>query len=435
LGPLALHLSLRPSRLRRNLLLDMTSWAGIGVTTTLLGALLPASLRKAGLDPLGLALLAALPFAAAALSILAGRLGPRSPRALRLFRFVGAAALAAALIPLGGPWLAMLGAAVFWLTLMMGMPLQQRLWGSMYPEDRRGRLLGIVTTGRYTAAALALGVGGILALRLDEMAVVALGGAVGAACALAGGRFRAVGSDGSDGFAARAAIASVVRHPFLRRLTIAHALWGGGLIAATPLVVLVQVDRLGLGVAEVGWIAMAGVLATMVSLFAWGGLADRRGGLIVVQLGALLTVLAIVLYALAETPLLVAAGSVLVGLAVAAAEVAVPLLVVDRTEDRLQAPATAGMNALLGLRGIFVPLLAIAPVQAGLADVQATLLACALVSGMGAVAYVAMGVADRGDRPAWPTGPAWRARVARVAPVAAGGAVLSSIGARFAALR
>ncbi|CAN5457525.1 hypothetical protein BH24CHL9_BH24CHL9_11170 [soil metagenome] len=186
MGPLALHLSLRPSRLRRNLFLDLTSWAGIGVTTTLLGALLPASLRTAGMDPLGLALLAALPFAAAALSILAGRLGPRSPRALGLTRFVGAAALGVALVPMGSPWLAMLGAAVFWLTLMMGMPLQQRLWGSMYPEERRGRLLGIVTTGRYTAAALALALGGLLAIRLDEMAAIALGGAVGAACALAG---------------------------------------------------------------------------------------------------------------------------------------------------------------------------------------------------------------------------------------------------------
>lgn len=413
----------------------MTSWAGIGVTTTLLGALLPASLRKAGMDPLGLAFLAALPFAAAALSVLAGRLGPRSPRALGLSRFVGAAALGAALIPLGSPWLAMLGAGVFWLTLSMGMPLQQRLWGSMYPENRRGRLLGIVTTGRYTAATLALALAGLLAIWLDEMAVIALGGAVGAACALAGGRFSAVDASGTGGFSARAAIASVVRHPFLRRLTIAHALWGGGLVASTPLVVLVQVDRLGLSIAEVGWIAMAGVLATMTSLFAWGSLADRRGGLVVVQLGGLLTILAILLYAIADSPLVVAAGSVLVGLAVAAAEVAVPLLVVDRTESRQQAPATAGMNALLGLRGIFVPLVAILPVQTGLADVSTTLLACALVSGLGALVYVAMAATDGAGQPAWLPGPAWRARMGRSTPVAAGGAVLSSIGARFASLR
>ncbi|HVQ77339.1 MAG TPA: MFS transporter, partial [Candidatus Binatia bacterium] len=256
-----------------------------------------------------------------------------------------------------------------------------------------------------------------------------------AACALAGWRFTTVEPRGTGAFSARAAVASVVRHPFLRRLTIAHALWGGGLIASTPLVVLVQIDRLGLSVAEVGWIAMAGVIATMGSLFLWGSLADRRGGLLVIQVGGLLTVLAILLYAVAETPLAVAAGTVLVGLAVAAAEVAVPLLVVSRTASDEQAPATAGMNALLGLRGIFVPLVAIVPVQAGLTDVRATLVVCAVVSGLGMLVYVAIALAETPARPAWLPNPSWRARMGRVTPAAAGGAVLSSIGARFASLR
>jgi MFS family permease len=441
LGPLALHLSLRPSRLRRNLLLDMTSWAGIGITTTLLGALLPASLRQAGMEPAGLAVLAALPFAAAALAVLAGRYGPRSPRALGASRFVGAAALGAALIPTGSPWLAILAAAVFWTTLMMGMPLQQRLWGTMYPEDRRGRLLGIVTSGRYSAAALALALGGLLALRLDGLTIIAIGGLVGAICALAGSRFSALDRRGTAAFSARVAIGTVVRHGFLRRITLAHSLWGGGLVASAPLVVLVQVDRLGLGVVEVGWIAMTGVLATLGSLFLWGMLADRRGGLTVMLLGSLLGVLAMLLYATAEGPLAVAAGTTLVGLAIAAAEVAVPLLIVSRASAEQQAPATAGMNALLGVRGMVVPLVAIAPVQAGLADVGGALLACGLLAGLGALVYLRLAAAEGRLRapqrpvPAWLAGPAWRSRVGRVPTVAAGGAVIASIGARFASLR
>jgi MFS family permease len=249
-------------------------------------------------------------------------------------------------------------------------------------------------------------------------------------CALASGRVSALDRRGTAGFSARGAIGTVVRHGFLRRITLAHALWGGGLIGATPLVVLVQVDRLGLSVVDIGWIAMAGVLATMGSLFLWGSLADRRGGLFVMQLASLLGVLALLLYAIAAAPLALAAGSVLVGLAIAAAEVAVPLLVVSRASAEQQAPATAGMNALLGVRGMVVPLLAIAPVQAGLADVGTALLACAIASGLGGLVYLHMAATERAARPSWLRG------IGRLpGRQAEGGSVLASIGARFAALR
>ena len=171
----------------RNLLLDGSGWIGLGVTTALLGSLLSASSRMAGMDPSGLAVLTMLPFAASLVSVVSGRIGPRSPRGLMAFRAVGSAAL---LCLLAGPATPAIIAAVavFWLTYMLGMPLQQRLWGVMYPSPMRGRLLGAVGTVRFAAGTVAILLAARLAEDLGGLVVIGLGGVLGVSFALAVGR-------------------------------------------------------------------------------------------------------------------------------------------------------------------------------------------------------------------------------------------------------
>src|SRR3954447_22207233 len=64
----------------RNLALDTVASIGIGVTVALVTTLLPTIARGGGLEPLGLAALAAAPFIANLLGAFAGRVGPRSRR-------------------------------------------------------------------------------------------------------------------------------------------------------------------------------------------------------------------------------------------------------------------------------------------------------------------------------------------------------------------
>ena len=90
--------SLRSSTLRqravgRNLALDTIASVGVGVTVALVTTLLPTIARRGGLDPIGLAALAAAPFIANLLGAFAGRVGPRSRRQLALMRAAGAASL------------------------------------------------------------------------------------------------------------------------------------------------------------------------------------------------------------------------------------------------------------------------------------------------------------------------------------------------------
>ncbi len=373
--------------LPRNLTLDATAWVGFGITSALIGTLLPAVARREGMDALGLALLAVIPFAALFVSIFAGRIGPRGPLGLALLRTVGALSLALVLVGPGITWI-VLASGIYWVANMLGTPLQQRLWGVMYPAESRGRLLGIVATGRYSAGAVALLAAGILAAYLDGVAVVAVGGLLGTALALATGGLRTREADGPTTFSVREAVRSVIHVPSLRRLTVAHSFVGGGLNAATPLVTLVLVDRLGLGIDQIGVVGMVGALATVGSLFAWGTVADRWGGLAVIVMAGLTGIGGLAFYAAAPSFAVVLVAAFLVGLSIGAIEVSLPLLINTYAPDAREASAAAGTNAIFGLRGMVVPVAAVLLVQLGILDVAGTLLACMAAAVVGTLLYL-----------------------------------------------
>ena len=92
---------------------------------------------------------------------------------------IGALGLALVLLGSGVMWV-VVAASVFWMAHFFGMPTQQRMWGIVYPEAVRGRLLSVVSTGRYAAAGFALLFGGYLATEADSALVIAVGGLIGA---------------------------------------------------------------------------------------------------------------------------------------------------------------------------------------------------------------------------------------------------------------
>ena len=174
----------------------------------------------------------------------------------------------------------------YWISLAFSNPLQQRMWGAMYPAAERGRLIGFVSTGKAAAAGMALLVGGILADRIGGMVVVAFAGAIGALCAMAASRIQAPLDPDARRFSAHESWAAFRRRPALRQVAAAQAFYGAGLIAAGPLYALVQVDRLSLSMAEIGLIGILGAVAATLSCLAWGSMADRRGSVSVMRIGS-----------------------------------------------------------------------------------------------------------------------------------------------------
>ena len=180
--------AIRPSPVQRavgrNLSLDSIAAVGVGVTLAMVTALLPTIARRGGLEPLGLAALAAAPFVANLLGAFAGRWGPRTPTGLGLLRAAGAASLLVVFV-LPAPPAMIAVAIVFWLSLSFGSPFHLRLWGAMYPA-------WIAAAWSASSAWAGRGDGaGCIRRRAHRRPAgrpergLAVGGVVGLACALA----------------------------------------------------------------------------------------------------------------------------------------------------------------------------------------------------------------------------------------------------------
>ncbi|HEV8697762.1 MAG TPA: MFS transporter [Candidatus Limnocylindrales bacterium] len=383
--------SFRPSpsqrAIGRNLALDLMAAVGVGVTMALVNALLPTIARRGGLEPLGLAALAAAPFVANFLGAFAGRFGPRSTRQLSLMRGLGAASLVLLFVaPV--PAVMIVVALLFWGSISFGGPFHLRLWGAMYPSRLRGRVVGLIGMGRAAAGALAAFTGGLIADLVGGPTAVATAGVLGVACALAYAGLRARSADGAPRFSARESIRALRERPVLARMALAQGFYGGGFIAAAPLYALVFVDRLDLTLAEVGVIGILTSTSTMVAFLVWGSVADRMGPLVAIRIGSAIGLASLVGYAVAPDVAVLWFAALAAGTASASVDVAIAGVVSDQTPLASRAAAMAGWNALTGARGIVAAFLMSGLLQAGLVDVTTGLLLCAASSGIGVALFV-----------------------------------------------
>lgn len=385
---------LRP--ISRNLSLDLIAAIGYGVSGALISTLLPTIARRGGLEPLGLAALSAAPFLTNLLSVFAGRFGPRSTRQFALLRAAGAGALAA-LVILPGNAVIVAIAFVFWISVSFTSPFQLRLWGVTYPGRIRGRVVGLVGTGRAAAGAVASLVGGVLADRLGGPTALALAGFVGAACALAYIAFRAAPSAATLAYGARESIRALRARPTLQRVALAQGFFGGGFIAAGPLYALVYVDRLDLSLSDVGLIGFFGSAATTVSFLAWGTIADRFDPLAAMRHGSLIGLAGLVGYAFAPGLAVLLLAALAMGIAGSSIEVGIAGVISDHTPLSARAAAMSGWNAFTGARGLVAPFVMSALVQFGFVSVTVSLLLCAAASALGVSLFWWAARRARGD--------------------------------------
>ena len=163
--------------LRRNLSLDVLSSVGVGVMLAMVVvAAAVSAARQAGMAPIVLALLAAVPFIANLLSAFGSRLGAHSTRQLGLMRVRGrrdgAARRRSCRPPRSWSW----SVFAFWLSLALGGPFHVRVWGQIYPAHARGRVLGLFGSARSAALAIAAFAGGMLADQIGGFTAIARDG-------------------------------------------------------------------------------------------------------------------------------------------------------------------------------------------------------------------------------------------------------------------
>jgi len=386
----SLNASLTPSAHRRevgrNLVLDLIGAIGVGVSLALVVSLLPTIARRGGLEPIGLAALAAAPFIANLLGAFAGRFGPRSTRQLALLRASGASSLLVLFI-LPTPPVMIVAGVVFWISLSFSNPFQLRMWGVMYPARLRGRIVGTLGTGRSAAMAAAALAGGVIADQVGGPAVVALGGLIGAVCAIAYVGLRAPAAAEPPRFSARDSVRVLRDRPVLARITLAQGFYGGGLVAAIPLYALVYVDRLDLSLGEVGVIGVLAAVSTTVSFMIWGVVVDRRGSIFALRIGSVFGLASLLIYAFAPNVAFLWAAAVAGGAAAASIDIGWTAIVSEHTSLASRSAAIAGMNALTGARGIAAAFLMSALLQLGILDVTGGLIVCSVATGIGVILY------------------------------------------------
>ena len=377
--------------LRRNVAFDVVVATGYGLTATVALSLIPTIARQAGLDPIGLAVMAAAPFVGNLLSAFAGRVGPQGIRGFAVLRIVGALLLlGVAFAPSAG--LIVIAVGVFHLCLSFSTPFQTRLWGSMYPNDVRARVIGVLGTARSAAAGIAAVAVGAMADQFGVPLAVTLAGLVGAGCAAAAFGLRAGQPMATRRFSPGEAVQTLTSRPKLARLVLAQGFFGAGIVASVPLLALVNVDRLHLTLADVGMLAVLGGIATTASYVAWGGLVDRFGHPLALRAGAAFGVVSVALVAVAPGWSVMALASIAGGLSAAAMDIGIQGALAAHTPLADRAAAMAGWNSLTGLRGVIAAMLAGVLVQAGIVDVTSALLLCLVPAVIGLAIYLGLPV-------------------------------------------
>jgi MFS family permease len=372
---------------QRNLAADVSVAVGMGLTTALVGMLLPAIARRGGMDAVGLAMLTAAPFAAMVLSVLAGRIGPRTARGLALLRAGGSLLLVVLLLDASTPAMSLVVLA-FWATITFGLPFHTRLWGQLYPEHRRGRMVGIVGTGRAAAAGIGVLAGGLLADQVGGLPVVAAAGVLGIGFGASAMAIRVADPTPPDAYSARGSLRALRSSPLLLRALLGQGLLGGGVIAAGPLLAIVQVDRLALSLADIAMLGVVTSTATTVSFVAFGGLVDRRGGMASLRLGGAFGVGALLLYAVAPSAAMLWMAAAAMGLSSAGVEMGIQGVLAEHTSLEDRSAATAGWSAVMGLRGMVAPFVLTMLLALGIVGVTGALLLAATVSILGVAVFV-----------------------------------------------
>jgi MFS family permease len=257
----------------------------------------------------------------------------------------------------------------------------------MYPPRLRGRIVGAIGSGKAAAAAVAALIGGLAADQFGGPAAMLVAGAVGAVCAIGYAGLQAPTAERPRGFSARDSIRALRERSVLSRLAFAQGFYGGGLIAAAPLYAIVNVDRLDLSMADVGILAILSAASNTLAFLVWGVVADRRGPILAMRIGALLGLVSLIAYALAPDVRVLYAASVAAGIAGASIDVGIAAVISDQTTLASRAAAMAGWNALTGARGIVAAFAMSILLQAGLVDVTTGLLLCAVVSAVGVALF------------------------------------------------
>jgi Na+/melibiose symporter-like transporter len=292
------------------------------------------------------------------------------------------------------PWAYVL--LVIWYSLISAVPgaPYAALMQKIYPAEARGRLLGAIRLLVGAAQIPAIFLAGKLLDRFGASAPYVIGPVMGVLSVVYFARIKEPPLPASPAprrsFSWREQARALLANRPFAMTQLGFMLFGFGNLMMAPLYPIFQVDHLGLNNSQVAQVSMLWSAAWLLGFPIWGKMADRTKPLYVIASGAILYVMAPLLYYFGRSLLGASLAAVLQGFGDAAIELGWMAYVLSMGSGK--AGIYAGLHlSLLGLRGALAPLAAsgliapfgIAPVfLLGSAIVAAGLIPLAVASRM-----------------------------------------------------
>jgi MFS family permease len=259
-------------------------------------------------------------------------------------------------------------AAVFWLMDGLPSPVYAAIIQSIYPIEHRGKVLAIVRLGISLPTLILAPVAGWMLDRLGYRVLFPIAGVFGILGALIFSRLKVnealVLSRQTRMASSMGQILRSDRRFGVYLLSL--VLFGLGSLVPSALVPLIQVDRLHLTYAHLGWLNLVLSLTRFLGYFYWGRRIDRLGGVQSLQIMFLINAVYLIPYLWASQGWMLVPSFIATGLVNAGIDLAFIAAVIQLADPRRVLEYAALQATVVGLRGIIGPFIGVGLLRLGL---------------------------------------------------------------------
>lgn len=310
-------------------------------------------------SPLGISLMTAAPFVGNLLSpFWARQMEGRAKLPFIIWAWIGTRTCFLLMVLASTPWTFVILASLAMMIAPIATPAYTSVMKEVYPDDCRGRIMGLIRVWLQTTTFVTTLVAGRL-LDLGKMSYRVLflaGGLFGIMGALSFSRMP-VASKGEEGprFSVLETFRIFLEDRNYRWFGLSVFVYGLGNLIALPIYTLFQVDRLHVTNTQVANLANIASLTAIGAYFFWGHYLDRYGALQTVLVNVLLASLVPLTYLFAQSIQTLYFAAVVNGVMMAGIELSYLNAILAFADDRRIAQYQSLHSLLLGVRGTLGP--------------------------------------------------------------------------------
>ncbi len=239
----------------------------------------------------------------------------------------------------------------------------------VYPDEQRGRIMGLTRAGLLSAQILSTFAAGWALAVYGYRYVFPLAALIGLAAALVFSRINPREEDAppvGDSAAERAGFRETLRFlgstfrilredASFRWFALSVFTYGFGNLVMVPIIPIIQVDYLRMGPRELSWMVILSQLVAVCAYFYWGRFIDTHSPQRAVVLNILLNALIPLFYLIAPNYLLLVPAFILAGVTGAGIDLSYFSAILSFASEETVSRYQALQSFLLGIRGTIAP--------------------------------------------------------------------------------